>query len=95
MGVNVLLDLVELLPLVNGDLQQFPCDRRHDLPRPRRRADRRIGFDRIDVLPDDRLFGRHFEDGAVGTEQMSVLPLANRWAPEMKDEKKSVFLGAV
>ena len=43
-------------------------------------------LDGIDVLPDDRLFRRHLEDRAVGPEQMSVLPLGSRWAPEMKDE---------
>ena len=37
-GVDVFLDLVELLLLVGGDPEHFPRDRRHDLPRPRRRA---------------------------------------------------------
>ena len=39
-GVDVLLDLVELLPLIGGDRQHLPGERRHDLPRPRRLADR-------------------------------------------------------
>src|SRR5262249_42178022 len=64
--VDVLLDLVDLLPLVGGDLQQFPRDGGQDPPRPRRRPDRRVILDRIDVLPDDRLVGGHLEDGAVG-----------------------------
>jgi hypothetical protein len=31
----------------------------------------------------------------LAPEQMSVLPLASRWAPEMNEEKKSFFFGAV
>ena len=30
----------------------------------------------------------------LAPEQMSVLPLASRWAPEMNEEKKSSFFGA-
>ena len=87
MGVDVFLDLVELLPLVGRDARAFPprsavmiCPGRGGVP------------DGVSFLTGLMYFQTIAFSGVtskivpLAPEQISVLPFDSRWVPEMKDE---------